>query len=56
VDQAVGKDVDLAIEEDMDQTTGQDVDQTELDTRYFFPGLLIANSLFLDLGSLSLNR
>jgi len=28
----------------------------ELGTRYFFPGSLIANSLFLDHGSLSLNR
>ena len=30
--------------------------QTELGTRYFFPGSLIAKSLFLDHGSLSLNR
>ena len=29
---------------------------SELGTRYFFPGSLIANSLFLDHGSLSLNR
>ena len=28
----------------------------ELGTRYFFPGSLIANSLFLDHGSLLLNR
>ena len=29
---------------------------SELGTRYFFPGSLIANSLFLDHGWLSLNR
>ena len=33
-----------------------DGNRPELGTRYFFPGSLIANSLFLDHGSLSLNR
>ena len=36
------------------QLTG--VESAELGTRYFFPGSLIAKSLFHDHGSLSLNR
>ena len=35
--------------------TGKNVFKAELGTRYFFPGTLIANSLFLDHGSLLLN-